>query len=109
MSERQEKQFEFIYDDNMKIKPSRHNVRVSLKEYIGVIELARKKKIMQDAELLDRLLSFVKKEANLEDTLKVVCDSCSLELTYTLVVAKDQILAMTNPCKDCTGSQHESA
>lgn len=87
--------------ESLEIKPSRHHVRVSLKEYIDVIELARKKKIVSDSELLDWLLGFVKKEANLEDTLKVICDNCKGELTYTLVVEQDQIHAMAELCVCC--------
>ena len=110
MSEKQKEQFEFTYDDaTIEIKPSRQHVRVRLQDCIKDIKYARKKNWMSDSELLNRLLNFVEKEANLDEKLKVICDSCGTDLTYTLVVEQDQIHAMTDPCKDCSGRKHESA
>lgn len=87
----------------LEIKPSRHHVRVRLKDYIGSIKAMRVRG-QSDSKLLDQLLSFVEKEAGLEDTLEVVCDYCGLELTYTLVVEEDKIHPMTEPCPCCMES-----
>lgn len=101
MSEGQKKQFEFTYDDNMEIQPSRHNVRISLEDCIKGIKHLRVASPMTDSELLNRLLNFVETEVNLDEKLKVICDSCGTDLTYTLVVKGDQIHAMTEHCGCC--------